>query len=113
MSGTPSGFSNRLLCDRPLCARSGHFALANAVIGLAPQPQERPRHVVELGPFGAKPHKPELSLDLVDLASLCFAGFGPTVDALAIELRDANSGIGIKVGVAAAFIPSCCACSTA
>jgi hypothetical protein len=58
-----------------------------------------PRHVVELGPFGAKLHKSELSLDLVDLASLGFAGFGPAVDALAIELRDANSGIGIKVDV--------------
>jgi hypothetical protein len=64
-----------------------------------------PRHAVELGPFGAKPNKPELPLDLVNLASQrsLFAGFGPAVDALAIGFHDANPGIGIKVGVAAVF----------
>src|SRR5258708_24558799 len=64
-----------------------------------------PRHAVELGPLGAKPHKPELPLDLVDLARQrrLLAGFGPAVDALAIERHDRDPGVAVKVGVAAAF----------
>src|ERR1700693_1873879 len=86
-------------------ARLQQINLSDQLAGCFVRELACPRHAVELSPFGAKADKPELPLDLVDLASQrrLFAGFGPAVDALAIEFHDANTGIAIKVGVAAAF----------
>src|ERR1700692_3175816 len=84
-------------------ARLQQINLSDQLAGCFVRKLACPRHAVELSEFGVKPDKPELPLDLVDLASQrrLFAGFGPAVDALAIEFHDANPGIAIKVGVAA------------
>ena len=64
-----------------------------------------PSHAIEFGPFGAKTGQPQLSFDLVNFAGQhrLFAGFGTAIDPLTIKLHDAYPGVGIKVGIAAAF----------
>ena len=50
-------------------ARLQQIDLSDELAGCYVRELARPRHAVELGPFGAESDKPELPLDLVDLAS--------------------------------------------